>query len=116
MTRAEDNSSVGTGVILPINVHHGPHHLGEVGGSGGPVRILEHLDTRLEVGDDNSGVGADLQSEDVSILSSEGEEALQEIVREMMNGSEDGKVGWSWRKAGWQPLSEVFEKNKNNDN
>ena len=70
------------------------------------------MDTGLEVRDDDRWCWADSESKDVAILVAQGEKAVKEVVREVMESSNDGKTGWSWGKVFGEPPTPI-EKDPN---
>ena len=70
------------------------------------------MDTGLEVRDDDCGCWADSESKDVAILVAQGEKAVKEIVRKVMESSNDGKTGWSRGEVFGEPPTPI-EKDSN---
>ena len=96
-------------------MHHGAHQLGEVGRPRREVGVPEHLDARPEVGDDNGGRRPDPQPEDVAVLLPEGEEAVEQVVGEVVDGADQREVGGAGGEVtGQSPLPEAVD-NKEQD-
>ena len=70
------------------------------------------MDTGLEVRDDDRWCWADSESKDVAILVAQGEKAVKEVVREVVESSNDGKTGWSWGEVLGEPPTPI-EKDPN---
>ena len=114
---AEDHPPVWAGVVLVGEVHHGTHQLGEVGGPGREVGVLEHLDACPEVRDDHGGRWTDPQAENVSIFLSQGQEVFEEVVGQVVNCSNKRKIARAWREILWESsrFEEVDNKKKDDD-